>query len=300
TGARAALATEGGTSHYIQGSYGDFLMGFFPGEGLAVRNDTIYMAQSLKQILKGGMVYAELNAFTTINLTKFSYMVDSPATGGMLGLAGGVPVILNTNVGGSINIRDPRNRRFDFSKSGDGNRGGLSDLFLGPVAAWNFGECHLALMPMVFFPTGYFDKKTLTNLGMNYYSFDANAAFTWLSAKGYEVSLNAGYMINTQNTATKYLSGSQFHLDWTAAYHHGRHLAVGAVGYVVAQTTPDSGRGAATGSFYSSGAGIGPIVSYTAPVLGKEVSFIAKWIYDLGGENRLKGNTLYGSLAVKF
>ena len=300
TGTRAALATEGGTSHYIQGSYGDFLMGYLPGEGLAVRNDTIYMAQSLKQTLKGGLIFAQLNAYTTINLTKLSYMVEAPVMGGMLGLAGGVPVILNTNVGGEINIHDPRGKRQDFSKSGSSNRGGLSDLFLGPVAAWNFGECHLALMPMVFFPTGYFNKKTLTNLGMNYYSFDGNVAFTWLNSHGYELSFNAGYMMNTENTATKYLSGNQFHLDWTAAYHHGRNLAVGAVGYVVAQATPDSGKGASTGSFYSSSAGIGPIVSYTTPIGGKDVSFIFKWLYDVAGENRLTGNTLYGSVAVKF
>jgi len=299
-GGGTARATEGGTSHYIQGSYGDFLMGLIPGEGLAVRNDTIYLAQSLKQTLKGGLIFAQLNAYTTINLTKLSYMVEAPFMGGMLGLAGGVPVILNTNVGGEINIHDPRGKRRDFSKSGSSDRGGLSDVFLAPVAAWNFGECHLALMPTVFFPTGYFNKKTLTNLGMNYFTFDGNVAFTWLNSHGYEVSLNAGYMVNTENTATRYLSGNQFHLDWTAAYHHGKQLAVGAVGYVVAQTTPDSGKGATTGSFYSSSAGIGPIVSYTAPIGGKDVSFIFKWLYDISGENRLTGNTLYGSVAVKF
>lgn len=293
-------ATEGGTSHYIQGAYGDFLMGLIPGEGFYVRNDTIYMAQSLKQAFKGGYVYGQLNAYTVLNLTKLSYVADVPAIGGLLGLAVGVPVIINTNVGGNVNIFDPRGKGHSFSKTGDGNRGGLSDIFITPVAAWSFGECHLALMPTVFLPTGYFDKKVLTNLGMGYFSFDGNVAFTWLSKKGYEISLNAGYMINSENTATKYLSGNQFHLDWTAAYHYNERFAFGAVGYVVAQTTPDSGKGATMGPYNSSSTGIGPLVSYTTPVFGKDVSFIAKWIHDIGGQNRLTGDVIYGSFAVKF
>jgi len=295
-----ARATEGGTSHYIQGAYGDFLMGFIPGEGLFARNDTIYMAQSLKQTFKGGSVYAQLNAFTVLNLTKLSFMAEVPAMGGLLGLAVGVPVIVNTNVGGDVNVLDPRASGRTFSKSGDGDRGGLSDVFLAPVAAWNFGECHVALTPTVFLPTGYYDRKILTNLGMNYFTFDGNLAFTWLNPKGYEVSLNAGYMINTENTATSYLSGNQFHLDWTAAYHHGERLAFGAVGYVTAQTTPDSGKGAVMGPYWSSGAGLGPILSYTASVGGKDVSFIGKWLHDLGAENRLAGDTFYASVATKF
>lgn len=299
-GGGPAKASESGTSHYIQGAYGDLLMGLIPGEGFAVRNDTIYMSQSLTQTFKGGYVYGKLNAYTAINLTKLSYAADVPAIGGMLGLAAGIPIILNTNVGGEINIFDPRSRHHGLSKSGDGNRGGLSDIFVTPFAAWNFGECHLAVMPTVFFPTGYYDKKTLTNLGMNYYTFDGNVAFTWLNKSGYELSLNAGYMINTENTATRYLSGNQFHLDWTAAYHYTERFAFGAVGYVVAQTTPDSGRGATMGPYYSSGVGIGPLVSYTVPVGGKDLTFIAKWLCDVSSQNRLTGNTVYASMAIKF
>ncbi|GFK93164.1 hypothetical protein NNJEOMEG_00995 [Fundidesulfovibrio magnetotacticus] len=293
------LATEGGTSHYIQGSYGDFLMGFIPAEGFYVRNDFIYLAQSMSQTFHGGRIYSKVNAYTSIDLLKLSYVAEVPAMGGYLGLAAGVPIIVNTNVGGSLNIQDQRNRR-QYSKTGDGDRGGLSDVFLAPLAAWNFGECHLVVMPTVFFPTGYYDKKVLTNLGMNYYTFDANMAFTWLNAKGYEFSFNAGYMINSRNTATRYTSGNQFHLDWTAAYHYDQRLAFGLVGYVVAQTTPDSGPGASLGAFYSSSAGLGPILSYTASIGGKDVSFIAKWLCDVGAENRMTGNAVYASVAAKF
>lgn len=296
-----ARALESGTSHYIQGAYGDYVMGLIPGEGLYLRNDFIYMSQTLGQSLKGGSVYGKVNAYTAIDLVKLSYIFDVPAIGGYAGLGIGLPFILNTNVSGTLNVNDPRSRNRGFSKTDDSSRGGLSDIFLMPlILGWNFGECHLSLLPIVFLPTGYYDKTVLTNLGMNYLSFDANMAFTWLSKTGVEVSFNAGYMINAENQATNYLSGNQFHLDATAAFHFSERFALGVVGYVVAQTTPDSGKGATLGSYMSSGVGIGPTAIYTAPIFGKDVSFIAKWLHDLGGENRLKGDALYGSVAMKF
>lgn len=296
-----AKALESGTSHYIQGAYGDYVMGLIPGEGFYVRNDFIYMSQTLGQSLKGDSVYGKINANTAINLLKLSYIFDVPAIGGYAGVGIGLPFILDTNVNGTLSINDPRSRNGGFSKSDDSSRGGLSDIFLMPlILGWNFGECHLTLLPIVFLPTGYYDKTVLSNLGMNYASFDANMAFTWLSKMGMEVSFDAGYMINAENQATNYLSGNQFHVDATAAFHFSERFALGVVGYAVTQTTPDSGKGATLGSYMSSGVGIGPTIVYTAPIAGKDVSFIAKWLHDLVGENRLKGDALYGSIAVKF
>ena len=305
---RPAAAVEGAASHYIEGAYGDFLMGYIPAPGFYVRNDTLYQTGHLSGSLKGGRVYAGLDVYSTINITKLSYMFDVPAMNGFLGIGVGVPLIFNLHVSGSasasyLSRSNPTGIPMPDEKSigGSGNRGGLSDIFLMPViAGWNFGECHVVVMPIVFLPTGYYNSDKLTNLGMNYATFDGNVAFTWLSKKNIEISVNAGYMINTENPSTHYLSGNQLHVDWTAAYHFTPRFALGAVGYLLTQTTPDTGSGAKLGSFETSGTGIGPAVTYTAPIGSKDLMIIAKWIHDLGATHGLLGNTAYLSFAMKF
>lgn len=106
-----------------------------------------------------------------------------------------------------------------------------------------------------------------------------NVAFTWFHKQQYELSFNNGYMINTENIPTHYLSGIQFHLDWTLAYYVNASLALGALGHLFAPTTPDTGKGADIGGFFSSGVGIDPAVTATLPVCGKDLAFVAKWLY---------------------
>jgi hypothetical protein len=303
-----ALAAEGGVSHYILGAYGDFLMGYIPEPGFYVRNDTFYQSAHMDASLKGGRAYAGIDSAMVMNITKLSYLFDVPAMGGFLGVGVGVPFILNEHITGDL-AADYRHHSHKtgldamhhFNVGGGGDRGGLSDIFLMPlIAGWNLGECHVVVSPIVFLPTGYYNSKKLTNLGMNYASFDGNVAFTWLGKSNIEVSVNAGYMINGENQATDYLTGNQIHADWTLAYHFNQRLALGAVGYLFAQTTPDSGSGAKLGSYLSSGTGIGPAVTYTVPVAGKDVMLIAKWLHGLGASNSPLGDTVYASFAVKF
>lgn len=305
---RQAAAIEGGLGHYIQGAYGDFLMGYIPASGFYARNDTIYQAGHIDGTLKGGRAYAGLDVYSVMNLTKLSYMFDVPAMNGFLGIGAGVPILINLHVSGSASANylsrdNPADIPLPDQKhiGGYGNRGGLSDIFLMPViAGWNFGECHVVVMPIVFLPTGYYNASKLTNLGMNYFSFDGNVAFTWLSKSKFELSLNAGYMINTENPATHYLSGNLLHVDWTAAYHFTPRFALGANGFLLTQTTPDTGSGAKLGSFETSGSGIGPIASYVIPIGGKDLMVIGKWIHDLGARHSFLMDTVYASFAIKF
>ena len=301
-------ASESGTSHYIQGAYGDFLMGYIPAPGFFVRNDTLYQSAQMDGALKGGRAYAKLESQVVINITKLSYIFDVPAIGGYLGAGVGVPFIVNEHITGEGSFDySRRDRRTGTTHAGvldiggGGDRGGLSDIFFMPViAGWNFDECHLVFSPVIYLPTGYYNPKKLTSLGMNYMTFDPNLAFTWFNKSGFEFSTNVGYMINTENITSKYLSGNELHVDWTAAMHIKERYALGAVGYFTVQTTPDTGSGASLGSFYSSACGIGPIASYTMPVGGKELTVIAKWLHDIGAVNRLHGDMVYGSLAINF
>jgi len=305
----SAQAMEGATSHYIQGAYGDFLMGYVPGPGFYVRNDTFFQsARTSDSSIKGGRVYGELQNQMFMNLTKLTYMAEVPAIGGLMGMGVVLPFILNENVNGSLSAdyvagsyQTKQYREGHIEKSGGGDRGGLSDAILMPlIVAWDLGECHIVLSPLIYVPTGYYNPHTLTNLGMNYVTFDGNVAFTWLSPKGYELSFNTGYMVSTENEATQYLSGQEFHVDWTAAYHVNDHFSLGAVGYAYAQTTPDSGAGAKLGDYMSSATGIGPAVNYTAEMGGVDVVLEAKWLHDVAAVNRFSGDMVYGTFALKF
>ncbi len=304
----AALAAEGGASHYMQGAYGDFLMAYVPDPGFSVRNDSVFLSAHMGGALKGGRLYAGLDQTSVMNITTVTGMFEVPAMGGFLGLGFGLPFIVNEHVTGDAAADyGARSRRTGLTSvhhvafGGGGDRGGLSDIFLMPlIANWTFGECHLTVMPMVFLPTGYYSASSLTSLGMNYASFDGNVAFTWLHDERYELSLDAGYMINTENMATRYVSGNQIHVDWTLAYHVNEGLALGAVGYLFAQTTPDSGPGASLGGFYSSGAGIGPAISCAAPLWGNDFTVETKWLHGLGASHSFLGETVYGSLLLAF
>ncbi len=304
---RQAFAVEGGVGHYIQGGYGDFLMGF-PQTGFSVRNDFIYQTGYIDGVFKGGQLHADLDMSAFINITKVSYIFDVPSMNGVLGFGLGVPVFINLNLSGdaSATIMSQSNpggtpipQQVNYTNSG--NRGGLSDIFIMPIiAGWNFDEVHLAVMPIVFLPTGYYDSNRLTSLGKNYFSFDGNVAFTWLSKSNFELSINAGYMKNTENPSTHYLSGNLLHADWTAAYHFTPRFGLGATGYLVTQTTPDSGSGAKFGDFACLGSGIGPIATLSVPVGDENLTIIAKWIHDLGSQHSFMTDTFYASLAITF
>ncbi|WP_051261475.1 SphA family protein [Desulfovibrio inopinatus] len=280
----------------------------FPMKGFSIRNDTLYQAGHIDGVLKGGHLNVGLDMSTVINLTKMSYIFDVPAIHGVLGFGVGVPIIANLHLSGDASATTysrsnsagiPLPEQVNYSNSG--NRGGLSDIFLMPIiAGWSFDEVHIAVMPIIFFPTGYYNKSKLTSLGKNYFSFDGNIALTWLSKSQFEFSINTGYMINTENPATHYLSGNLLHVDWTAAYHFTKRFALGATGYLLTQTTPDTGSGATIGGFECSGSGIGPIATYSIPIGDNDLVLIGKWIHDLGANHSFLTDTVYASLAITF
>jgi len=151
-------------------------------------------------------------------------------------------------------------------------------------------------------------------MGRNYFSFDEVAGFTWLDQEGgHEVSLMAGYMINTRNQATDYRTGDEFHLDYTLAQYFSPEFGLGVVGYYYEQVTDDdspylddintinASRGLPTsGGFRSKGAGVGPAVFFSKKIGSTEVSLIAKWINEYYARNRFEGDWVWLSAVVKF
>jgi hypothetical protein len=76
--------------------------------------------------------------------------------------------------------------------------------------------------------------------------------------------------------------------------------AVGIHGFYLKQVTGDSGDGAILGDYKAEAAGIGPATLWNTRISDKELSFIAKWLYEYHAEKRLKGNHFFLSFAMSF
>ena len=62
-------------------------------------------------------------------------------------------------------------------------------------------------------PTGDYTVGHLANTGKNYYTTEPTVGFIYLGTKnGREGSIFAGIDFNTQNPATQYTTGTEFHL----------------------------------------------------------------------------------------
>jgi hypothetical protein len=87
------------------------------------------------------------------------------------------------------------------------DRTGIGDLYVAPIQLnWHWADHHLTFSHGVYLPTGSHDRKRVINLGRNYWNFDSNLTYTWLSqTRGHEVTFNAGYLLNTRNTASDYV-----------------------------------------------------------------------------------------------
>ena len=101
---------------------------------------------------------------------------------------------------------------------------------------------------------------------MNRAGIDTGWAFTWTDKPTkLQVSGTAGFTFNSENTATHYQNGDEFHWEWAVGFECMKGLVCGVVGYDYRQITADSGSGAKLGAFEGSVDAIGPGLSYTNP-----------------------------------
>ena len=287
-----AMAAEGAWSHYVQGTYGDFGFGVIPSSGFSFRNDLFYNNSSVGQNIMGGREHVKADQNSVTNLMKAFYFLDTPAISGRVGFGLLVPAVFSAQAKANL-AGTPLNG----TERDSGN--GFADIAVLPlIVNMNKGNFHFTFLPAIFLPTGYYNKDRLVSLGRNYYSADLNLGFTWLDPRiGLEVSLNAGYMINSQNKALNYKTGDEVHVDYMLAQHLSERFGFGLTGYVYQQVKGDTGDGAILGANRSSAIGYGPAIMYTPKILGKDFTIIGKWLHDTTSQNRFKGETVFLSVA---
>jgi hypothetical protein len=290
-------AAEGGSSSYLQGTYGDFATGMLGSKGIYLRNDFIYYDASIPYRDLGRPVDGYGAQVVWGDLVKIAYISDSTFLGARYNAALLIPILFGSQVTRHIAGQAP-------IAAANSNISGLGDIYITPAAlGWAFSNHHLNSNLSFIAPTGAYDDTQPLSAGRNYWSFDPNISYTWLHPKrGHELTLTLGYMINGENADTHYTTGDELHLDWTIAQHLSERFAIGVTGYWYQQTTHDSGEmpaGYNAADFDASGLGFGAAILYTPTIANRHVSFIAKWITDTDASKRLDGDVYMLSFALK-
>jgi hypothetical protein len=185
------------------------------------------------------------------------------------------------------------------------SNGGVGDLVTLPLTVGiHFSENNnLAVSTWIFAPTGQWRQANLSNLGMGEWTVMPNIAHTYLWKKrGLEFDNFIGFDIYTQNSTTKYKSGTMFHWDGMVIYHLSERVGFGVIGSNLTQITNDSGALIAEllHGFEGRAWGVGPMALYVAKVEKPGVFLQLRWINEFKVTNLLKGNTLMLGVTLKF
>ncbi len=296
--APTARGEEGGSGHYLPGTTADF-MDMLPDQpGFAYANLPLYYQGSVglsRKIELGGVVASDVKATIWGDTNLLLYETPWQLFGGRYATAVAIPHLW-VDVKGNVQAGP-------VTLSVHDSTSGVGDIeFFPAMLVWSAGDLKWGANFGIYAPTGSFTVGDLANTGKNYWTFEPGLNFSYLSkTNGRELTGFAGFDFNTNNGATDYQTGTQFHVDLTAAQHlplWGGIAGIGANFFYYQQVAGDSGSGAKLGSFEGMTVGIGPVVNYVYP-LGK-VNFVAeaKWLPEIDTTNRLKGDIAWVKLAV--
>jgi hypothetical protein len=277
-------AAEYGSSQYLPGFYGDFGMGIGGVSGTYLSNFFGYNWAQNKT--DESTLLFELPGVMHVSETKI--------LGGTY-TAGFFPYVL----------RNTYTTRNNGSKQ-EMQRGGAGDMYGVPILlSWQWGTVSFLAFEGIVMPTGSYNKDRLLNAGRNSWTFDNNFSVTWSPDEGkYDLSLTFGYMVNTENKATKYRSGDEIHVDYSAGYYITPSLGVGVTGSYYRQVTADSGEGIdginPADTIQGEYSSIGPVVTYTVKMGDRDVSFSAKWLHEYNVNNHIAGDYAILRTGFKF
>jgi hypothetical protein len=265
-------AIEDGSSNYLPGFYGDFAMGILPDKGIYFSN---FIA-----------AYQDKSGATATFLDLPSILVatDYSILGGRYGF-GVYPGITVTK---------------DHSGANNMNRVGLVDTYVMPLAInWTWGSFSALVYEGIVVPTGYYDKDALS-AGLNIWTFDQVLSLTWELPGDNEISTTLGYMVNTQNNATNYSNGDEFHFDYTLGHYFSTELALGITGSYYRQVSVDHAPPDLLETTFSEAASIGPVISWTPHIIDRDVTISLKWLHEFNVQGRLAQDYLISRFDVHF
>ena len=307
---QTAYASENGADVYPPGTYGDFTMNIHP-PGLVVRNNTYFIYGQVNNYptplpnpaggYLPGRSNIDLNAW--VDLVQIAYASkDFRLLGARYFSALNIPVA-SVHLGVDYSYGP-------LTGHTGGNATGFGDLYIVPFGLlWDQGDFHLLVYENIVAPVGKYDDGAIAKVGKNYWAYDTVAGLTWLDPEGgHEISFCLGYMANTENTATHYRSGDEFHIDYTLAQYLSKTFGVGLTGYYYTQVNNDSGSGykelnamygGKLNGLRSQAAAVGPALLWTpTTICGKPLTLIAKWLCEFHTQNRYKGGQIFLSASM--
>jgi hypothetical protein len=299
-GPLAALASEGGITHYVPGTAATLidLPPTKPGwvvEGAYLNYKGSTSAE--KEIPIAGSLAAGLDAESNAFLAGAFYTFESKVLGAHFSVGAFLPYVwvdatatLDTTSGGL--------RRKDSAS-------GIGDMTLIPaMLAWKEESWQYSALLPIFAPTGQYEKGRLANPGLNYWTFDPTVGVSYNNEKtGLNAALFAGIGFNTENNATNYKSGSVLHFDGSVQQllpAGPGFLGIGAEAFYVEQVSNDSGGQAFLGGFRGRTAGIGPVLTYILPQGKNTLVAELRWLPETNVKNRLDGDYIWLKVVYQF
>jgi hypothetical protein len=290
SGQQTAHASESAASDYFPGAWGTFAAAVAPDPGFQFANQTLYYHAKIDKAVIRGRVDLSLKATAVYNYFAGFYTLAGPVLGGKLQLGAAVPV-------GYVSLNAGIDTTLLGSHSVSDHNFNIGDSMISGALYWQTGDFHFKLNQFVIAPTGNYSTSNLANIGRNYWAFDTSCALTWLSMKtGTEITVLPGIMFNTENSATDYKTGNEFHVDFMLNQFLAKNFALGAQGYYYKQVTGDSGSGAKLGDFEGESYGFGPALLWQPGFDNGKLTLIAKWLFDSHHENHMKGD--WGQLVI--
>lgn len=280
--ATMAHATEGGGSHYPNGAE-DFMAGALPPPGSYFINYFNWYSANSFRGEGGDKLLPDFELNVVANTLRLVHVTDYTFLGANWALHAFLPLV-NVDVSPVPNLSE--------------SRFGLGDIIIDPfILGWHSKNWHVTTGLDIYLPTGSYDADNLANIGRNYWTFEPVVAFTYLSDEGLELSAKFMYAFNTKNEDTDYLSGQEFHLDYTLGYHTGP-WSLGVGGYYYQQTTDDELGGESVGEngFRGQAFAIGPQAKYDY----QNMAFTLKYQFETEVENRPQGNSLWFKFLYAF
>jgi hypothetical protein len=192
----------------------------------------------------------------------------------------------------------------DVSAAGrHGHAVGLGDITLEPFHLSYWSPSHNLFVyfgPDIWIPTGKYNRNSLANTGLNYYSVSPNFNITYYPSSRWEISTSIAPEFNTTNRETNYHSGSDITIDAGIGYRPIESipkLKIAVQGFFYRQFSGDSVSGQEVdGGFKGRAIGLGPQLSYDIGHGGIALKFQRE--FDV--RNRSSGNRIWFEFASIF
>jgi hypothetical protein len=283
-------ATEGGGGAYPNGAE-DFMSGAVPPPGTYFINYFDYYSADKFADNDGNSAIPGFKLKVTADVLRFIHITDKQFLGGFWGFHVFVP-FMNVDVKTSTPL-------------GNDSKAGLGDIIVDPfILSWHGKNWHAVTAMDIYVPTGRYDKNDLANVGRNYWTFEPIIAGTFLTDNGFEASAKLMYDINTRNNeaslltppgTTNYLSGQEFHFDYTLAKKIA-DFNIGLAGYYYQQVTNDEANGVKVNDNKGRVVSFGPALKYDY----KNMAFSLKYQFETAAKNRPEGDNLWFKFVYAF